>query len=86
MSNTMNGAAYYSPPHRHQKSYAHRAGIPAELAELPALVASAIRRGLIQRPAPSEAIPVPVKDELADWRIANCQTCGISFCVAAGSW
>jgi hypothetical protein len=90
MSGTMNGAPYYSPPHRHQKSYASRLGslaedvLKPELAELPALVASAIRQGLIKRPAPSETIPVPVKAELADWRIANCQTCGASF--ERGRW
>ena len=75
----MNGAPYWSPPHRHEKSYAHRAGIRAELAEMPDLVEKAIRRGLIQRPDPIGTIPTPVRGDLADWRITNCQDCGISF-------
>jgi len=79
MSGLMNGAPYWSPPHRHEKSYAHRAGIRAELAEMPDLVAKAIRHGLIQRPDSTSTIPTPVKRNLEDWRIANCDECGISF-------
>ena len=87
MSGTMNGAPYYSPPHRHQKSYMSRLGslaecaIKAELAELPALVASAIRQGLIKRPDPSGLVPVPVvkRGPLAPWMTANCDECGCTF-------
>jgi hypothetical protein len=87
MSGMMNGAPYYSAPHRHQKSYMTRLGslaeetIKPELAELPALVASAIRRGLIKRPDPSGLVPVPVvkRGPLAPWMTADCDECGISF-------
>ena len=75
----MNGAPYWSPPHRHEKSFTYRVGIKAELAEMPELVAKAIRRGLVQRPDPSGTIPTPVKGELAGWRITNCAECGIAF-------
>jgi hypothetical protein len=87
MSGTMNGAPYYSPPHRHQKSYVSRLGslaeetIKPELAELPALVASAIRRGLIKRPDPSGLVPVPVvkRGPLAEWMTTACDECGVTF-------
>lgn len=83
----MNGAPYYSPPHRHQKSYISRLGTLAEcalkpeLAELPELVAAAIRQGLIKRPDPSGLVPVPVvkRGPLAPWMTANCDECGVSF-------
>ena len=87
MSGMMNGAPYYSPPHRHQKSYMSRLGTLAEcalkpeLAELPALVANAIRQGLIKRPDPSGLVPVPVvkRGPLAPWMTTQCDECGISF-------
>ena len=87
MSGMMNGAPYYSPPHRHQKSYMSRLGtiteqaIKPELAELPELVASAIRQGLIKRPDPSGLVPVPVvkRGPLAPWMTADCDECGVSF-------
>lgn len=87
MSNMMNGAAYYSPPHRHQKSYISRLGSMAEdtlkpeLAELPALVASAIRRGLIQRPDPRGMVPTPMlkRGPLAEWQTTDCDECGVTF-------
>ncbi len=83
----MNGAPYYSAPHRHQKSYISRLGslaedvLKPELAELPALVANAIRKGLIKRPDPSETIPSPVAKvgPLADWQTVNCTDCGCTF-------
>jgi hypothetical protein len=83
----MNGAPYYSPPHRHQKSYTSRLGslaedvLKPELAELPGLVAAAIRKGLIKRPAPSETIPTPVTKvgPLADWQTIACTECGCTF-------
>lgn len=83
----MNGAPYYSPPHRHQKSYTSRLGslaedaIKPELAELPALVASAIRRGLIKRPDPAGLVPVPIvkRGPLAEWMTTACDECGLSF-------
>ena len=87
MSGTMNGAPYYSAPHRHQKSYMSRLGslaecaLKPELAELPELVAAAIRKGLIKRPDPSGLVPVPVvkRGPLAPWMTADCDECGISF-------
>lgn len=87
MSGLMNGAPYYSPPHRHQKSYMTRLGslaeetIKPELAELPALVASAIRRGLIKRPDPSGLVPTPIlkRGPLAEWQTTDCDECGVSF-------
>jgi hypothetical protein len=87
MSGTMNGAPYWSPPHRHQKSYISRLGslaedvLKPELAELPGLVADAIRKGLIKRPDPSETIPSPVAKvgPLADWQTVNCTDCGCTF-------
>ena len=83
----MNGAPYYSPPHRHQKSYMSRLGtlaecaLKAELAELPELVASAIRKGLIKRPDPKDLVPVPIvkRGPLAPWMTADCDECGVSF-------
>ena len=87
MSGTMNGAPYYSAPHRHQKSYMSRLGTLAEktlrpeLAELPELVASAIRQGLIQRPDPSGLVPTPIlkRGPLAEWQTTQCDECGCSF-------
>jgi hypothetical protein len=83
----MNGAPYYSAPHRHQKSYTSQLGslaketIKSELAELPALVASAIRRGLIKRPDPAGLVPVPIikRGPLAEWMTSACDECGLSF-------
>jgi hypothetical protein len=83
----MNGAPYYSPPHKHQKSYASRLGslaeqaLKPELAELPALVASAIRRGLIKRPDPSGLVPTPIlkRGPLAEWQTTQCDECGVTF-------
>jgi hypothetical protein len=87
MSGLMNGAPYYSAPHRHQKCYMTRLGnlaedvLKPELAELPGLVAAAIRKGLIKRPAPSETIPAPVAKlgPLADWQTTQCEECGCTF-------
>lgn len=87
MSKLMNGAPYYSAPHRHQKCYMARLGslaeqaIKPELAELPALVASAIRRGLIKRPDPSGLVPTPIlkRGPLAEWQTTDCDECGVSF-------
>jgi hypothetical protein len=87
MSGTMNGAPYYSAPHRHQKSYMSRLGTLAgcalrpELAELPALVAAAIRQGLIQRPDPRGLVPTPIlqRGPLAEWQTTQCDECGCSF-------
>ena len=83
----MNGAPYYSAPHRHQKSYMSRLGsldecaLKAELAELPELVASAIRQGLIKRPDPSGLVPTPIlkRGPLAEWQTTACDDCGVSF-------
>ena len=83
----MNGAPYYSAPHRHQKGYMARLGslaecaLKAELAELPGLVAAAIRQGLIKRPDPSGLVPTPIlkRGPLAPWMTADCDECGISF-------
>jgi hypothetical protein len=87
MSGTMNGAPYYSAPHRHQKSYMSRLGTLAEcalrpeLAELPALVAAAIRKGLIKRPDPSGLVPRPIlqRGPLAPWQTTQCDECGVTF-------
>ena len=87
MSGLMNGAPYYSAPHRHQKSYISRLGnlaedvLKPELAELPALVADAIRQGLIQRPDPSGLVPTPIikSAPLADWQTISCTDCGCTF-------
>lgn len=87
MSGLMNGAPYYSAPHRHQKSYTARLSslaenaIKPELAELPALVASAIRRGLIKRPDPTGLVPVPMvkRGPLAPWQTTQCDECGVTF-------
>lgn len=83
----MNGAPYYSAPHRHQKSYMSRLGtitekaLRPELAELPELVASAIRKGLIKRPDPSGLVPTPIlkRGPLADWQTTACNECGVTF-------
>lgn len=83
----MNGAPYYSAPHRHQKSYMSRLGTLAghvlkpELAEFPALVAAAIRRGIIQRPDSSQTIPPPVAkiSPQAAWQTIACMDCGETF-------
>ena len=83
----MNGAPYYSPPHRHQKSYMSRLGtlaecaLKAELAELPELVASAIRKGLIKRPDPKDLVPVPIvkRGPLAPWQTTECLECSCTF-------
>jgi hypothetical protein len=87
MSGTMNGAPYYAPPHRHQKNYMSRLGslaedvLKPELAELPGLVADAIRKGLIKRPDPSGLVPTPILKSapLADWQTVNCTDCGVTF-------
>jgi hypothetical protein len=87
MSGLMNGAPYYSAPHRRQKSYMTRLGslaedvLKPELAEMPGLVAAAIRKGLIKRPDPSETIPSPVAKvgPLADWQTIACTDCGCTF-------
>jgi len=84
---TMNGAPYWSPPSRHHKGYIARLGslaentLKPELAELPALVAAAIRQGLIKRPDPSGLVPVPVvkRGPLLDWQTTECDECGCSF-------
>ena len=83
----MNGAPYYSAPHRHQKGYMARLGTLAEqapkpeLAELPELVASAIRKGLIKRPDPKDLVPVPIvkRGPLAPWQTAECPECQCTF-------
>jgi hypothetical protein len=83
----MNGAPYYAPPHRHQKCYMARLGslaedvLKPELAELPALVASAIRKGLIKRPDPSGLVPTPIlkRGPLAEWQTTDCNECGVTF-------
>jgi len=84
MSGTMNGAPYWSAPNRHQKCLMTKLLSPStgpvgKLSELPGLVANAIKQGLIKRPDPTGTIPVPVKGELADWRIAKCDDCGTTF-------
>lgn len=87
MSGMMNGAPYYSAPHRHQKGYMARLGVLAEgavrpeLSEMADLVAAAIRQGLIKRPAPSEIIPVPPpkNGSLAAWQVTVCPDCNIRF-------
>lgn len=83
----MNGAPYWSPPSRHHKGYIARLGslaentLKPELAELPALVAAAIRSGLIKRPDPSGLVPVPIikRGPLAPWMTADCDECGCRF-------
>ena len=83
----MNGAPYYSAPHRHQKSYMSRLGTLAEcalrpeLAELPALVAAAIRQGLIQQPDPRGLVPRGIlqRGPLAEWQTTVCDECGVTF-------
>jgi hypothetical protein len=87
MSGMMNGAPYWSPPHRHQKSYMTRLGTMAkdvlkpELAEMPGLVADAIRKGLIKRPDPSGLVPTPIlkRGPLAEWQTTQCCECGVTF-------
>ena len=87
MSGLMNGAPYYSAPHRHQKSYMSRLGTLAqdvlkpELAELPELVAAAIRKGLIKRPDPTGLVPMPIlkRGPLAEWQTISCTDCGCTF-------
>jgi hypothetical protein len=87
MSGTMNGAPYYSAPHRHQKCYMARLGslaedvLKPELAELPGLVADAIRKGLIKRPDPKDLVPEPIakRGPLAEWQIAECLECQCTF-------
>ena len=87
MSGLMNGAPYYAPPHRHQKCYMARLGnlaedvLKPELAELPALVAAAIRQGLIKRPDPSGLVPTPIlkRGPLAEWQTTQCDECGVTF-------
>ena len=83
----MNGAPYYSAPHRHQKCYMARLGTLAEdvlkpeLAEMPALVAAAIRQGLIKRPDPTGLVPTPIlkRGPLAPWQTTQCDECGVTF-------
>ena len=82
----MNGAPYYSAPHRHQKCYMARLGslaedVKPELAEMPALVAAAIRQGLIKRPDPSGLVPTPIlkRGPLAEWQTTDCDECGVTF-------
>ncbi len=83
----MNGAPYYSAPHRHQKSYMTRLGslaqdaLKPELAELPGLVADAIRKGLIKRPDPAGLVPTPIlkRGPLAEWQTTQCGECGVTF-------
>jgi hypothetical protein len=83
----MNGAPYYSAPHRHHKSYISRLGslaedvLKPELAEMPALVADAIRKGLIKRPDPSGLVPTPIlkRAPLAEWQTTQCCECGVTF-------
>ena len=80
----MNGAPFWSPPNRHQKCLMTKllspsSGPEGKLSELPALVASAIKQGLIKRPDPTGTIPTPIKGELADWRTADCEECGVTF-------
>lgn len=87
MSGLMNGAPYYSAPHRHQKGYMARLGslaedaIKPELAEMPSLVADAIRKGLIKRPDPSGLVPTPIlkRGPLAEWQTTQCDECGVTF-------
>jgi len=87
MIGTMNGAPYYSAPHRHQKSYISRLGslaedvLKPELAEMPGLVADAIRKGLIKRPDPRGMVPTPIlkRGPLAEWQTTQCDECAISF-------
>lgn len=83
----MNGAPFWSPPHRHQKSYISRlcasseATLNPELAEFPALVADAIRKGLIKRPDPKDLVPTPIlkRGPLAEWQTTACDECGVTF-------
>jgi hypothetical protein len=87
MSGMMNGAPYWSPPHRHQKCFMTRLGdlaqdqLKPELAEMPGLVAMAIAKGLIKRPDPAGLVPVPIikRGPLADWQTVNCEECQVSF-------
>jgi len=87
MSGLMNGAPYYSAPHRHQKCYMARLGslaedvLKPELAEMPALVAAAIRQGLIKRPDPTGLVPTPIlkRGPLAPWQTTQCGECGVTF-------
>ncbi len=87
MSGLMNGAPYYSAPHRHQKCYMARLSslaecvLKPELAEMPALVAAAIRQGLIKRPDPAGLVPVPIvkRGPLAPWQTTQCCECGVTF-------
>ena len=87
MSGMMNGAPFWSPPHRHQKSYISRlcasteSTLNPELAEFPALVADAIRKGLIKRPDPKDLVPVPIvkRGPLAPWQTAECLECQCTF-------
>ena len=87
MSGLMNGAPYYSAPHRHQKSYISRlcasseTTLNPELAEFPALVADAIRNGLIKRPDPKDMVPEPIvkRGPLAPWQTAECLECQCTF-------
>jgi hypothetical protein len=82
--NMMNGAAYYSPPNRHQKCYASMLGqVEAEkkpdLSEFPSLVEQAVQAGLIQRATVEAVIEQKIKLNLPTWRVINCPECGIRF-------
>jgi len=87
MSGMMNGAPFWSPPHRHQKGYMARLGtlaegtVKPELSEMADLVAAAIRQGLIKRPDPRDTIPTPPPKagSRAAWRVAICPECNIRF-------
>ena len=52
-----------------------------ELAEMPALVAAAIRQGLIKRPDPTGLVPTPIlkRGPLAAWQTIQCGECGVTF-------
>lgn len=82
--NMMNGAAYYSPPNRHQKCYAAMLGQAEaekkpDLSEFPSLVEQAVQAGLIQRATLEAVIEEKAKLNLAEWRVIDCPECGIRF-------
>lgn len=76
--NLMNGAPYYSPPSRHQKTYGFGANAKPLLSELPGLIEKAIKAGLVTRPVEKVTVKPPKKWKHS-WHYVNCTTCGVEF-------
>ena len=77
--NMMNGAPFYSPPSRHQKTYGFGAKEEKPLlSELPALIEKAIKAGLVTRPVEKVTVKPPKKWKHS-WHYVNCTGCGVEF-------